>query len=156
MWTFSTFCDIFFNASLSALFMQWHQKFDFFPLKLFSWSPSMAGKFRWKRTFIGSWHLIEDNHHWKTKFDGKQPTTEDNLQQKTHINKRTSMLDNLGLKMTSYKKLYVMWDDLVLCLYNDPKFNSSIVTKSIGLLKDSFYIKLSLYYKHDKLNECTN
>ena len=39
------------------------------------------------------------------------------------------MVDNLGLKMTSYKKLYVMGDDLVLCLYNDPNFSSSIVTK---------------------------
>ena len=66
------------------------------------------------------------------------------------------MVDNLGLKMTSYKKLYVMGDDLVLCLYNDPNFSSSIVTKSIGLLKDSFYSKLSLYYKHNKLNEWTD
>ena len=48
----------------------------------------MAGNFRWKRTFIGSQHLIEDNHHWKTKFDRKQPTTEDNLQQKTILHKR--------------------------------------------------------------------
>ena len=66
------------------------------------------------------------------------------------------MVDNLGLKMTSYKKLYVMGDDLVLFLYNDPNFSSSIVTKSIGLLKDSFYSKLSLYYKHNKLNEWTD
>ena len=54
--------------------------------------------------------------------------------------------------MTFYRKLNVMGDDLVLCLYNDPNFSLSIVTKSIGLLKDSFYSKLNLYYKYDKLN----
>ena len=122
----------------------------------------MAGKFRWKRTFIGSWHLIEDNHHWKTKFDGKQPSTEDNIQQKTTLykrqtsSKRTSMINNLGLKMISYEKWYSMGDDIVVCLHNDPNLSSSILTKSIGLLKDLFHSKLSLYYKHDRMNNCTD
>ena len=116
----------------------------------------MEENLHWKLTFDWRQSSLEDKIWWKTTYYRGQPSTEDNLTQKTHINKRTSMVGNLELKMTSYEKLYVLGDDLMFFLYNDPNFTSSIVTKSIGLLKDSFYSKFSLYYKHDKLNEWTD
>ena len=116
----------------------------------------MEEHLHWKLTFDWRQSSLEDKNWWKTTYDRGQPSTKDNLTQKTHNNKRTSMLDNLGLKMTSYKKLYDMGDEILLFLYNDPNFSSSIVTKFIGLLKDSFYSMLSFYYKHDKLNEWTD
>ena len=47
----------------------------------------MEGNFRWKRIFIGSQHLIEDNDYRKTTIDGGQPSTDDNLTKRQTLTK---------------------------------------------------------------------
>ena len=48
---------------------------------------------RWKTTFGGRWHSVEDNLWWKTTLGGRRPLGEDDLGRKTTFDRRWPSVD---------------------------------------------------------------